>query len=160
LNRLKNKPPNKVKTILKKSWMDLSNVLKDNDLESDAINIINKHLQTKYTSLNQINKADVKKMPTKYVYEDIVNEDFKHYWQLIKDEGFPVLAFYPGLSVWMELDKLLSGGDFNLAKTGVYAAFWLVLVSGKFLKGWEKWKKEKPEEFEKEGAKKNPFAVK
>jgi hypothetical protein len=70
-------------------------------LESKTLAIINKSFGTKFKNLEDIEKMVIK--------EDSVNEDFSHYWKLIKDEGFPVLAFYPMLSVWMEIDKLLKG---------------------------------------------------
>jgi len=41
-----------------------------------------------------------------------------------------------------------------------YGVMWLLLVSGRFVKLWQDWKKKNPEEFKKEGSKKNPFAVK
>jgi hypothetical protein len=160
LRNLKTKNPKEAEKILKNDWKALSNILKKHALEKDAIAIINKHFGTNYRDLNQIDKADVSKLPTKYVYEEVINEDFKNFWELIKSEGFPVLAFYPALTVWMEIDKLLSGtGEFMPTKAGIYALFWAILVSGKFLKGWEKWRRENPEEFKKEGSRKNPFAI-
>jgi hypothetical protein len=33
-----------------------------------------------------------------------------------------------------------------------YAAFWLILVSGKYAKGWIDWKKSNPEQYSKERA--------
>jgi len=152
----------KAEKTLKMSWSKLSSVLKDRMLEDDAVKIINKHFNTNYRRLSEIDRATISKLPTQKVYEQelMLLESFKHYWELIKNEAFPTLSFYPALTAWLELDKLLSGGDFNGTKFGVYALFWVILVSGKFLKGWEKWKKENPEEFEKEGAKKNPFAIK
>ncbi len=161
LKPLYNKSPREVERTLKSSWEKLADALEANDLEKDAIAIINKHLKTNYRSLSQISKGDIKKLPVRGVYEELMNEDFAHFWELVKTEAFPALSFYPMLTCWLELDKLLSGtGDFNATKTGIYALFWAVLVSGKFLKGWEKWRKENPKEFEKEGAKKNPFAIK
>jgi hypothetical protein len=160
IRELSKKKPDEAKKLLKSNWMKLSSILKNNQLEADAIAIINKHFQSNYRSLDQIDKSDVAKLPNRSVYEDILNEDFKHYWDLIKTEGFPVLAFFPCLQAWLEIDKLIrgTGGDFKVM--GIYALIWAFLVSGKFIKGWQKWKKDRPEEFEAEGARKNPFAVK
>jgi len=145
---------------LKTSWKELSYILKDRMLEDDAIKIINKHFKTNYKRLSEIDNAKIAKLPTKNVYEELLVEDFKHYWELIKSEAFPTLSFYPALSCWLELDSLLKAtGDFDGTKFGIYALFWFVLVSGKFVALWKKWRKENPDEFEKEGAKKNPFAI-
>ena len=151
---LQKMPPTKAEKTMKNSWKELSNALKTQQLEDDAIRIINHHFKTNYKRLDQIDKLAISKLPS-------LNEDFKNYWKIIKNEAFPTLAFYPALTAWLELDKLLAGGgDFNGAKFGVYALFWLVLVSGKFVKMWQKWKKDHPDEYKKEGSKKNPFAVK
>jgi hypothetical protein len=160
LRNIKKKSPREAEKILKNDWKSLSNLLKRHALEKDAIAIINKHFGTNYRNLNQIDKADIAKIPTKHVYEDsLLNEDFKNFWELVKSEGFPVLSFYPCLQAWLEIDKLLrgTGGDYKVM--GVYGLMWALLVSGKFIKGWQKWKKENPKEFEAEGARKNPFAI-
>jgi hypothetical protein len=160
IKTLKTKSPKEAEKLLRTNWSKLSTILKNNQLENDALSIINRHFSTNFRSLDQIDKMDVQKLPTKYMYEYSINEDFKHYWDLIKTEGFPVLAFYPCLQVWLEIDKLIrgTGGDFKVM--GIYALIWAFLVSGKFIKGWQKWRKDRPEEYEQEGAKKNPFALK
>jgi hypothetical protein len=160
IKTLKTKSPKEAEKLLRTNWSKLSTILKNNQLENDALSIINRHFSTNFRSLDQIDKMDVQKLPTKYMYEYSINEDFKHYWDLIKTEGFPVLAFYPCLQAWLEIDKLIrgTGGDFKVM--GIYALIWAFLVSGKFIKGWQKWRKDRPEEYEQEGAKKNPFALK
>jgi len=144
---------------LKMSWKELSNVLKDRLLEDDAVKIINKHFKTNYKRLSEIDNAKIAKLPTNKIYEELILEDFKHYWDFIKNEAFPALSFYPALTAWLEIDKLLSGADFNGMKFGIYAMFWLVMISGRFVKEWKKWKKENPEEWEAEGAKRNPLSI-
>jgi len=155
LKKLSNKPANTAEKTFKNSWIKLANILKSNQLENDALDIINKHLNTKYTSLDQISKMQIASMPN----EGVLIEDFKHYWNLIKTEGFPILSFYPMLQVWLEIDKLIKGSGADYTAMGVYGLFWALLVSGKFIKGWSKWKKENPEEYEKEGKKDNPFSL-
>ena len=78
----------------------------------------------------------------------IISEDMKHWWELVKTEAFPTLAFYPALQVWLEIDKYIKGSDYNTKVMMFYASLWLVLVSGKYIAGWMKWKKEKPDEYE------------
>lgn len=79
-----------------------------------------------------------------------INEDMSHWWNMIKTEAFPTLAFYPALQVWLELDKILKGTPYSGAVIAFYASFWLLLISGKYISGWLKWKKENPEEYNKE----------
>ena len=147
--------PGKAEKLMKKSWSDLSTILKSRLLEDDAVKIINKHLGTKFRRLIEIDKAAIASLPSVRM-----NEDLKHYWDFIKGEAFPALSFYPALTAWMELDKLISStGDFDGTKFGVYALFWVILLSSKFLNLWKKWKKNNPKEFEKEGSRRNPFAV-
>ena len=63
-------------------------------------------------------------------------------------EGFPTLAFYPALTAWIEIGKVLdSDMSVNWMKFGVYALFWLLLVSGKYIKQFHDWKKQNPEEY-------------
>lgn len=145
LKKIKNKSSDYVKKLFKKSWENFSKIIKDNDIESDVLKVINKHLKTNYKSLEQLDKLKLT--------EDKLNEDFAHYWHLLKQEAFPTLAFWPALKIWLEIDKLFgkSGVDVvNVKMIVVYAIFWLLLVSGKYIKAWAAWKKENPEEYAKE----------
>lgn len=153
IKKIGNKSTSVIRKLLKNNWTKLANILKKNNLESDALTIINRNLKTKFKSLDQIEKMKIS--------EERVDEDFSHYWQLIKQEGFPSLAFYPILQVWFEIDKLLKDtGDANLKVIVAYGLLWAFLISGKHIKGWLDWRKINPEEFEKEGGKKHPFAIK
>ncbi len=49
------------------------------------------------------------------------------------------------------LAKALKGDGFDQTSL-FYAALWLVLISGNYMSGWLKWKKENPEEYERERA--------
>ncbi len=82
----------------------------------------------------------------------IINEDAKHFWELVKAESFPVLSFYPALQVWLELDKVIKGTGGDVKAMMIYAAIFLTLISGKYVAGWMRWKKEKPDEYAKERA--------
>lgn len=156
LKKLLKKNPNEAKKQMRRSWKTLSNALKEKQLENDALKIINRNLKTHYTNLDQITKSDIEK-----ISEDIIQEDFKHFFELLRSEAFPPLSFYPLLKVFLELDKIIAGkGDVSYKTMIVYGLMWLFLVSGKFISKWKEWKKEHPEEYEKEGSKKNPFAMK
>jgi hypothetical protein len=153
MKKISNKPAKAVEKIFKDGWIAFEKVLKSHRLEQDAIDIINKHLKTNYKNLSQITKATIAKIPTKKLYEeeDLLTEDFKHYWELIKTEMFPIVSFWPALQAWLEIDKLIkSTGEANYTALAIYGIFWVFLVSGKYLLGWKKWKKENPEEYKKE----------
>jgi hypothetical protein len=100
---------------------------------------------SKFRSVDQIGKA-------KIVENTELNEDFAHWWEKLKIEAFPTLAFYPALSVWLELDKLFAtvGAGPDWKKVAVYGLMFVLLVSGKYLREWQKWARDNPEEYEKE----------
>ena len=146
LKKIKNKSLGSIRKLFKDSWENLAKLTKAKGLEKDALRIINRHMGTRWKTLDQISKA-------KIVENTELNEDVAHWWKKIKEEAFPTLAFYPALSVWLELDKLFSVAGaavpgVNWAKVGIYAVFFLLLVSGKYLKGWAQWAKDNPEEKE------------
>jgi len=152
--------PDKAEKFMKSSWKELSNALKSRALEDDAIQIINKHFHTNYRRLIEIDNAKIAKLPTKKVYEELIVEDLSNYWNFIKTEAFPALSFYPILQVFMELDKLIKGAGGDSKIMIFYGIMWLFLVSGRFIKLWKEWKTKNPDEFKKEGSRKNPFAIK
>jgi hypothetical protein len=145
LSKLKSKTVGAVKGLFKKSFDKLANLLKDKGLEKDALRIINRHMGSRFRTLDQIGKARI-------VESAEFNEDFAHWWATLKGEAFPTLAFYPALSVWLEMDKLFGAAGLgpDWVKVGVYALMFVLLVSGKYLKQWSKWSKTNPEERDKE----------
>ena len=153
LKQIGNKSTSVLKKLFRSNWIKLMTNIRQQGLEKDALSIINRHLKTNFNSLDKIEKETIKENYS-------TNEDFKHYWDLVKAEAFPTLAFYPALSVWLEIDKLLkSTGDPSYTAMLAYGVFWVFLVSGKHIAGWLNWKKQNPEEHETEGGKKNPFSV-
>jgi hypothetical protein len=145
LSKLKSKSVGAVKTIFKKSFDKLANLIKDKGLEKDALRIINRHMGSRFRTLDQIGK-------TRIVEGTKLDEDIAHWWATLKSEAFPTLAFYPALSVWLEMDKLFgaAGAGPDWTKVGVYALMFVLLVSGKYLKQWSKWSKTNPDEKDKE----------
>ena len=140
LNKIKNKSIKSAVTTFKSAWLKIASSLKDK--ESEVLRIINSKFGTDYRTFDQISKQ-------KPITEsNEINEDFKHYWELLKMEGFPTLAFYPALTAWIEIGKILDPEmNVNWMKFGVYALFWLLLVSGKYLKQFHDWKKQNPDEY-------------
>lgn len=115
-------------------------------IDTPVVKLINKAFGTNYRFLQDI--YDEKVPPLR---ESVtINEDLAHWWDTVKSEGFPTLSFYPALTAWLEIDKYLRGQDINIRVLVIYSMFWLLLVSGKYIKGWIEWKKRNPEEYNKE----------
>ena len=134
----------KTKSFLKDEFDKFVYAAMSSDIEEQVVSLINKHFGTRYRNLAQLKKERLR--------ESELNEDLAHWWDVVKQEAFPTLAFYPALSVWLEIDKLFKGQDMDMTKTTVYALFWALLVSGKYVKGWNTWKKQNPEEYNAERA--------
>jgi len=141
---LKKMSNNKVKTILKDSFKKFSDMLIQNNLESQFLNIFNKHFKTNYKSLKQVNSLK----------ESILNEDFKNFLKFWKSETYPALAIFPTLQIWFQIDKLLDGVglmDLDWKKIAIYGVLWIIIVTGQHMILFNKWKKENKEEWEAEG---------
>ena len=149
LKKIQSKSSKSIEKFLKSNWDDFSHILQDKVLEDDALEIINRRLGTHYKTLKDIDYMKV----MRFTEGVDLNEDFAHYWDLMRQEAFPSLAFYPALMVWLEFDKMLKA---NGTSTGsmkvvmVYAAIWLILITGKYIKSFRDWKKKNPEEYRKE----------
>lgn len=144
LSTLKNISYDKAKKSMKGSFDKMIKLLKDNNIDGEFIQIINKNLKTNYKSLNDLSR----------LREEALNEDFSNFWKMFKLEGWGAVAIFPTLSIWFEIDRLLDGvavTDLNFKKIVVYGTFWLMLLLGKHVAGYNKWKKTHKDEFEKEG---------
>lgn len=132
-----------------KSFID---IVKKSGKEKEVITSINKALGTKHKSLNDLKYKTIRED------KEYLNEDLKNFWSFMKREVWPSLSFYPILSLWLELDKIIKGADPAWKNIGIYVAIWLFLVSTKHITMWKKWKKDNPDEFGKEGQP-GPFTV-
>ena len=151
LKKLAGKPANTVMKMFKDGYKKFVDMLEKDQLTMGSgvdldkiLGIINKAYGTKYKDI-----SDLKKQINANIKESTeLNEDWSRFWDLIKGEAFPALSFYPALTVWLELDKWVrQSGDINSRVIIVYGLIWLLLISGKFVKGFRKWKKEFPEEY-------------
>lgn len=146
--KLKNYTMNKAFNFLENQWKNAIKIIRKNGKEKEALSILNKALGTNFKNLDQFNQKNIKKLLPEEIEINNINEDLKHWWEMIKDEGFPTLSFYPALTAWIELGKIFDGVDaVNWKKVAVYASFWAALVTGKYIKSFYKWKKEKPQEY-------------
>lgn len=154
VKELKRLDPRKVKRELQDAWNKLKDIIEENGKEREFLRIINSNFGTSFSSLSQISKKKVQESQK-------IDEDFKHYWNWFKDQTWPALTIFPVLQIWFQIDSLLDGADIsdlNFKKIIIYSLFWIILVTGKHIKMWYKWKKERPEEFEEEGEP-GPFSI-
>lgn len=137
-----------------KNFFGLVQKLDDKQLD-EILGLLNKSMGTNYKNLQ-----DLKRASSKIVESEQMNEDFKHWWAVIKDQGWFNITFFPALQVWFEIANML--GNFfknepidmvSVKKAAFYGVLWLALASGKFIKDFYKWKKEHPEEYAKERGK-------
>jgi len=142
---LKKMGANKVKQVLKQSFDKFYQLLQEKGLEKDFLEIFNKQFPNKKIS-------SLKRLAT--LKEGIIYEDFKHFIQFWRGETYPALSIFPTLQIWFQIDKLLDGAgivDLNWKKIAIYAVLWVIIVTGQYLILYKKWKKENPEQWEKEG---------
>lgn len=147
---LRNVNINKLKSKLYDSFQKFIDMIEESDYTDQIIRIINKKFDMNVKSTEELRKLTPQKIKPFNESENL-NEDLEHWWKLVKTELFPTLAFYPALTAWLEIDKIIRGaGDANWKVVAVYGLFWLLLVSGKYITGWKQWKKSNPDEYEKE----------
>jgi len=132
---------NKVKSFLKGEFDKFVDLVRSTGREEEALSILNKYFKTRYHSFDEVQKQQIKES------DEMINEDLAHWWDVIKTEAFPTLSFYPALTVWLEIDKLFNNQTMDTKKTIAYASLWFLLVSGKYVGGWMKWKKQNPDEY-------------
>lgn len=152
INRLKKLNPNKIKQKLLDSFKQLTDLVKEEEKEDDFLSILNKRLNTNFSSMDDLIKSKLK--------EDVLNEDWKNFTKLFKMEFWPVLTIFPSLQLWFEFDKLLNTDkSLDFKKIAIYGTIWILLILGKHIKNFKKWKKENPEEWKKEGSKPSAFSL-
>jgi len=146
VKKIAGKPANTVVKLLRDGFKKFVSMIKAEDDMTKAmvISAINKAYGMKIKNVDELEKyvkANIKESTE-------LNEDWKHYWNLIKGEAFPALSFYPALTVWLEIDKWIrQTGTPSGRVIVIYGLLWLLLLSGKFVAGFRKWKKEHPEEY-------------
>lgn len=139
------------------SWMNSMLLKIKDEMSRMTFSSLEKKCKESYDIISkEIDPSGIKKIEKlsnksfTFTTESTVNEDLRHWWDLVKTEAFPTLAFYPALQVWLELDKMLKGTPYSGKVIGFYAALWMVLMTGKYISGWMKWRKNQPDEYEME----------
>lgn len=147
LGKLKHFNIRQLEDFLKKQFKEFMDMV-PSGIETPIVSIINKAFGTRYKYLQDMINDKIPPLRE----STTLNEDLAHWWDVVKTELFPTLSFYPALTAWLEIDKLLRGQDINIRVLVIYSMFWLLLISGKYIKGWHDWKRQNPDEYEKEKA--------
>lgn len=136
----------KLKSVLKSSFEKFSDIIVGHGLEDAFLSIINKQFRTNYKSMGQLQALKES--------DEKLNEDWVNFLKFWRGEVYPALSIFPTLQIWFQIDRLLDGAnitDLNWKKMAVYAVLWIIIVTGQHMILWNKWKREHPNEWEKEG---------
>lgn len=129
IKNFKNQTEQQVINLLKSSWKSLLKIIKSEDKEKEALDIINKSLGTKYRSLDDFNKVQETADPKK--------EGFVNWLKSMAFQGTMTASIFSGLQIFFELDKIFDGTSMNLSKILVYSFLW-ILFSTKAYQDWRK----------------------
>ena len=147
LSGVKNLKKKALEKLFKKSWIQLAGWAREAGVEDKILGLVNSKLNTTYKSLDQATKAKVQENTQ-------LNEDWKHWWEVISSEGFFNIKFYPALQVWFGMPNvitsLLKGAPVDpttLKKVAFFGILWLALSSGVFMKDFLKWKRGNQDEY-------------
>lgn len=157
IKKISRKPLKAIHKMLRDSWLEFAEIIKSNGLEKQFLSLISKHIGVHYHSIDQLQKIS---KPTTRLMESRMDEDFKHFMELIKGEGWPALSFYPALQIWLTIDAMITKSaieSMDIKKIAIYGILWILMISGKFVKEYKKWKEENTEEWRAEGGRRNPF---
>jgi hypothetical protein len=117
------------KKFIKGKVSQLIEYIKSSDIDEKALlRVINKHFNTTFTNMNS--------MMTKRIVErvDSVDEGIKDWWKEATGNLYGALSFYPLLTVFLELDKIIKGSaDANIRAMLIYLIIWVLIITGKVL---------------------------
>ncbi len=132
VNRLGRMTWDTVKKFLKQKAQNFIEIVKDNPYadENGVLKIINSRLGTHF--------SDVRSVFAQKLMEntDKCDEGLKDWWKEASGSLYGALSFYPLLTTFLELDKVVKGaGDANIRSMSIYFIIWVLVVSGKVLTG-------------------------
>lgn len=113
---------------LEKAITDVSKAVKATGKEKEMVGIINKRSGLRINSLTDL-KQHTRLIESK---KKNVNEGFGEWWKEASSNAYGALAFYPLLTMFLELDKVIKGlPDASLRTTIIYLLIWVLIISGK-----------------------------
>ena len=124
VDKIKNLVWVKIRKKLRQSFSTLLSWARKNNKEQEILSVFNK-----YTGKNKSKLSDYSKLK---ISESLNEGDWA------KEAGsnlYNALAFYPLLTAFIELDKLVKGvGGADLKYVITYALIWVAIITGKVLK--------------------------
>lgn len=122
------KPHKFFKKELVKAISDVSKATKASGVDKKMVDIINRYSGLKLNSITDLRKH-VKLIEARKPH---VNEGFGEWWKEASSNAYNALAFYPLLTMFLELDKVIKGlPDASLRVTIIYLLIWVLIISGK-----------------------------
>ncbi len=123
ISNIKKLPLKKIITLLQKSFRTMVKFSKDNGIENDVLNILNKLMNTQYNKIQDILRVKI---------TESVNKS--SWWDEAKGSMFGAASFYPLLQAFIELDKVVKDtGQASMGYVGVYGLIWAAVISGKVI---------------------------
>jgi hypothetical protein len=132
IDKIKRWSWDKAKKTLQGAFRYLIKFAKDKGIEKQVLDIINRMVGKQYRSLSDLMKISLK--------EDVLYEG--EWWDEAKGNFYGAVSFYPLLTAFLELDKVIKGqGGADMKYVAIYALIWASIVSGKVLSNQYKKKK-------------------
>jgi hypothetical protein len=126
LNKLKGFNWKKAKGLFKSSFDNFVKMVMDSGQEKEVLEILNRSLG--------INAKTLKSLSNRRVSESkgSVNEGLGDWWKEAAGNFYGAMSFYPLLTVFLELDKVVKGADnANVRAVIIYSIIWLLVITGK-----------------------------
>lgn len=134
LNMIFRKNPKSFKSELIKAIDLATKELRDQGVEREVVNIFNKRAGTKLNSVGDLKKTLKLIESEEQDDEDRLDEKsaFSEWWSEAKSNAYGALAFYPMLTMFLELDKVIKGtADASLRTVIIYLLIWVMVIAGK-----------------------------
>lgn len=132
VNKLGKMPWDTAKKFLKQKAKEFEAFVKDDPYvdDSNVLRIINNRFGTHFSDIHSVFAKGLVEST------DRCDEGLKDWWKEASSSLYGALSFYPLLTAFLELDKVLKGtGDANIRVLVVYFLIWVLVVSGKVIAG-------------------------
>jgi hypothetical protein len=132
VNKLGRMPWDSAKRFIKQKAQEFVTYLKTrSDVDNEKVlNMLNTRMGTHFSNMNSIFAKSIVENTNK------CDEGLANWWKEASTNMYGALAFYPLLTVFLELDKIVKGTEGASVKVAmVYFVIWLLIVSGKVISG-------------------------
>ena len=96
--------------------------------EAAVVRVLNRHSEVRINRLSDLKKKLMTVREEKRIEEGALGD----WWKEAKGNAYNALAFYPILTMFLELDKVIEGVEgADIRTVLVYLLIWVVVISGK-----------------------------